>query len=121
MWSLDDDTFGLNDTSALIPEGCSLTQAHLVHRHGARYPAEGSAPAQLSTALQGALTTANVTGPLEFLSTWTYKFGAELLTPFGREELYVYSIIPTCTTTDEGVSSAGTCWVLASGWSTESY
>lgn len=87
MWSLDADTFGLKESSAVIPEGCSLTQAHLLHRHGARYPTTGAAPAQFAAALQNATSTVNVTGPLEFLSTYTYKLGAELLTPFGREEL----------------------------------
>lgn len=29
-----------------------------------------------------------VTGPLEFLSTWTYKPGAAILTPFGRQALF---------------------------------
>lgn len=89
MFSLDAGTFGLNESSPLIPEGCSLTQAHLLHRHGARYPTTGAAPAQLAAALHDANTTVNVTGPLEFLSTWTYKLGAEILTPFGREQLYV--------------------------------
>lgn len=28
------------------------------------------------------------TGPLSFLNTWTYKLGGELLTPFGRQQLY---------------------------------
>ncbi|EIM82959.1 phosphoglycerate mutase-like protein [Stereum hirsutum FP-91666 SS1] len=88
MFSLDAGTFGLNESSPLIPEGCSLTQAHLLHRHGARYPTTGAAPAQLAAALHNANTTVNVTGPLEFLSTWTYKLGAEILTPFGREQLY---------------------------------
>jgi len=28
------------------------------------------------------------TGNLSFLNDWSYKLGAELLTPFGREELF---------------------------------
>ncbi|KAF5349760.1 hypothetical protein D9758_010177 [Tetrapyrgos nigripes] len=27
-------------------------------------------------------------GPLEFLNTWTYKLGSEILTPFGRSQLF---------------------------------
>ncbi|KAG0702010.1 histidine phosphatase superfamily [Suillus ampliporus] len=30
----------------------------------------------------------SVTGDLEFLATWTYKLGGEILTPFGREALF---------------------------------
>ncbi|KAA1471753.1 phosphoglycerate mutase-like protein [Dentipellis sp. KUC8613] len=90
MFSNDADAFGLPDASPLIPEGCGITQVHLVHRHGARYPTSGSAPSQLAAKLHNATAGAgfSASGPLEFLNTWTYKLGAEILTPFGREQLY---------------------------------
>jgi hypothetical protein len=48
-------TFGLPGASPQIPEGCELKQAHLLHRHGARYPGSGGGGQQLllpkSTAL----------------------------------------------------------------------
>ncbi|KAK7060051.1 acid phosphatase [Favolaschia claudopus] len=81
---------GLSKSSAKIPAGCTLQQVHLLHRHGARYPTSGSAPASFAAALHAAAETGNLTasGPLAFLNTWTYKLGAEILTPFGRAQLF---------------------------------
>ena len=84
------DSFGLPDASELIPAGCDLQQVHLVHRHGARYPTTGAPPSALAAKLHNATvngTGFTATGDLEFLNTWTYKLGAELLTPFGRQQL----------------------------------
>ena len=84
------DSFGLPHASQLIPEGCELTQVHLVHRHGARYPTSGSPPAAFAAKLHNATvlgTGFTATGDLAFLNTWTYKLGAELLTPFGRKQM----------------------------------
>ncbi|KAH9937171.1 histidine phosphatase superfamily [Fomitopsis serialis] len=73
-----------------IPPGCELEQVHLLHRHGARYPTSGSAPSSFAANVQAAVSGSGFTasGPLEFLNTWTYKLGAEVLTPFGREQLF---------------------------------
>ncbi|KAH9898095.1 phosphoglycerate mutase-like protein [Cubamyces lactineus] len=79
------------DADATVPSGCELTQVHLLHRHGARYPTSGSGPSEFSAKLHAAATSKNgfsASGPLEFLNTWTYKLGAELLTPFGRQQLF---------------------------------
>jgi hypothetical protein len=84
------DSFGLPQASQLIPHGCKITQVHLVHRHGARYPTSGSPPAAFAAKLHNATvagTGFTATGDLEFLNTWTYKLGAELLTPFGRQQM----------------------------------
>lgn len=61
---------------------------HLLYRHGARYPTTGAAPSTFAQKLVNATKAAgfNVTGELAFLSQWTYKLGAELLTPFGRSQ-----------------------------------
>ncbi|KAG0700013.1 histidine phosphatase superfamily [Suillus ampliporus] len=87
MYSVE--SFGLPDTSPVIPEGCGLNAVHLVMRHGARYPTSGSGPAQFAAAIHSAAsnTGVSVTGDLKFLATWTYKLGGEILTPFGREAL----------------------------------
>ena len=87
-WSVG-DFFGLKDASPLVPSGCDLTQVHLLHRHGARYPQVGSSHAALAAKLHAAANSTgfSASGPLEFLNTWTYKLGGELLTPFGREQL----------------------------------
>ncbi|KAL5514623.1 hypothetical protein ACEPAG_1939 [Sanghuangporus baumii] len=85
------DTFGLDNASMLIPQGCELTQVHLLHRHGARYPTSGSLPAAFATKIHNTIvngTGFTATGNLTFLNTWTYKLGAEILTPFGRQQLF---------------------------------
>ncbi|KAI5121929.1 hypothetical protein M0805_000258 [Coniferiporia weirii] len=91
------DSFGLPEANMLIPEGCEITQVRLVHRHGARYPTDGEAPSQFAAKVHNA-TIAKFTAKdeLAFLNTWTYKvhrlsspqLGAELLTPFGRKQLF---------------------------------
>ncbi|THH09202.1 hypothetical protein EW146_g8750 [Bondarzewia mesenterica] len=90
MFSVDSAEFGLPGASEVVPEGCALTQVHLLHRHGARYPTSGSSPSQFAAKLHCAAVGAGfkATGPLEFLARWTFKLGAEILTPFGREQLY---------------------------------
>jgi hypothetical protein len=81
--------YGLPDASPLIPDGCELRQVHLLHRHGARYPTSGSAPASFAATVHAAAANGSFSakGPLSFLNTWTYKLGAEILTPFGREQM----------------------------------
>ncbi|KJE04504.1 acid phosphatase [Cryptococcus gattii NT-10] len=86
-YSVPSSFYGLNDTSPLIPDGCSVTQVHLLYRHGARYPTSGAGPSTFAAKLAIATVQGggfNATGDLSFLNTWTYKLGAELLTPFGR-------------------------------------
>lgn len=92
FYSVPADTFGLPDASSVVPEGCELTQMHLLHRHGARYPTSSDPPASFANLLQSKANSTGYTasGPLQFLNTWQYKFGQEILTPFGRQQLYVY-------------------------------
>ncbi|KAG2078611.1 phosphoglycerate mutase-like protein [Suillus decipiens] len=88
MYSVE--SFGLPDASPIIPEGCGLNTVHLLIRHGARYPTSSSGPPQFATDLNTAASNESfsATGELEFLATWTYKLGAEILTPFGRDSLF---------------------------------
>ncbi|KAI0715319.1 phosphoglycerate mutase-like protein [Earliella scabrosa] len=88
-WSVGGD-WGLPDASAIVPTGCELTQVHILHRHGARYPTSGSTSSEFAAKIHAAATSTGfkASGPLAFLNTWTYKLGAELLTPFGREQLF---------------------------------
>jgi len=82
---------GLPKASPQIPSGCELNQAHLLHRHGARYPSTSGDTNNFAAKLHAIVTNGTgftATGSLSFLNTWTYKLGAELLTPFGREQLY---------------------------------
>ncbi|KAJ3558533.1 hypothetical protein NM688_g871 [Phlebia brevispora] len=89
-FSVDSAANGLPGASPQVPNGCEITQVHMVQRHGARYPASGDPPSTFATALNEAASSTgfSVSGPLEFLNDWTYKLGAELLTPFGRQQLF---------------------------------
>ncbi|KNZ56597.1 hypothetical protein VP01_236g9 [Puccinia sorghi] len=60
---------------------------HLLHRHGARYPTSSKEPAGFATRLQAA-GNYKASGHLEFLNTWKYGLGKEVLTPFGRSQLF---------------------------------
>lgn len=70
-----------------MPAQCSVKQVHILHRHGARYPTADASTANLATALKNA-TRATFTGPLAFLNGFTYKLGAEILVPVGRQQLF---------------------------------
>ncbi|KAJ7894516.1 phosphoglycerate mutase-like protein [Mycena olivaceomarginata] len=59
--------------------------------HGARYPtawASYGGPAGLPGRLNAATSKWRASGELEFLNEWTYKLGEEVLTPFGRQQLF---------------------------------
>ncbi|KAG1908216.1 histidine phosphatase superfamily [Suillus fuscotomentosus] len=88
MYSVE--SFGLPDASPIIPEGCGLNAVHLLMRHGARYPTSDSGSSHFASKIHAAASKEgfNVTGDLKFLATWTYKLGAEILTPFGRDSLF---------------------------------
>jgi hypothetical protein len=88
-YSVPSSQYGLDKASPLIPETCSITQVHMLYRHGARYPTSGAPPSAFATKLHNATSQAggpgwSSSGELDFLNHWTYKLGAELLTPFGR-------------------------------------
>ena len=88
-FSVDSAANGLPGASPQVPAGCEISQVHLIQRHGARYPADGDPPSEWAAKLHSAANSTgfSVTGPLEFLNDWTYKLGAEILTPFGRQQL----------------------------------
>jgi hypothetical protein len=92
-YSLSSADYGLPDASPLAPEGCSITQVHLLYRHGARYPTTDAAPAQFAQKVANATKQGfEVHGDLSFLADWTYKLGAELLTPFGRSQEFLLGL-----------------------------
>jgi hypothetical protein len=92
-YSLRSADYGLPDASPLAPKGCEVTQMHLLYRHGARYPTSGAAPSTFAQKVVNATKTGlSVTGELSFLADWTYKLGAELLTPFGRSQNFMLGV-----------------------------
>jgi hypothetical protein len=62
----------------------------MLYRHGARYPTSGAAPSafagRLHAQVDNGTTPVLFWGELEFMNSWTYKLGAEELTPFGRSQ-----------------------------------
>lgn len=92
-YSVHSSDYGLPDASPLAPEGCDVTQVHLLYRHGARYPTSGAAPGTFAQKIVNATKTGlTVSGELAFLGDWTYKLGAELLTPFGRSQNFMLGV-----------------------------
>jgi len=53
-YSVDSADYGLPNASPLIPSGCTITQMHLLYRHGARYPTTGAGPSTFSAKVQNA-------------------------------------------------------------------
>ncbi|KAI6002024.1 phosphoglycerate mutase-like protein [Pisolithus albus] len=87
-YSVPKGSFGI-DEGPEPPQGCSVVGVHLLHRHGARYPTgSSSGPATLSSQLHESAAEWEATGSLAFLNDWTYKLGEEVLTPFGRQQLF---------------------------------
>ncbi|KAL7420096.1 hypothetical protein Q5752_005061 [Cryptotrichosporon argae] len=86
-YSVESDVYGLSgNATPQVPDTCTVTQLHLLYRHGARYPTTGAAPSAFAARLAAEVAAGGFAswGELEFLNSWTYKLGAELLTPFGR-------------------------------------
>ncbi|KAJ6515325.1 phosphoglycerate mutase-like protein [Mycena sanguinolenta] len=89
-YSVDRTAFGI-DSGPETPKTCRVTGLHLLHRHGARYPtayASYGGPANFSSRLHAAADKWTANGDLEFMNEWTYKLGEEVLTPFGRQQLF---------------------------------
>lgn len=92
-YSVQSADYGLPNASPLIPDGCEITQMHLLYRHGARYPTSDAAPAKFAAELtKAAKTGLSFSGELAFLNNWKYRLGAELLTPSGRSENFMLGI-----------------------------
>nr|CDI55219.1 related to 3-phytase A precursor [Melanopsichium pennsylvanicum 4] len=92
-WGVDDAKYSgtpLDSSGA----ACTLLQAHMLHRHGSRYPTAGGPPDVLRDFLKSH-PNLRYSGPLSFLNTYKFSVGQELLTPVGRGQLY-----------DSGVKSA---------------
>ncbi|KAF9257552.1 phosphoglycerate mutase-like protein [Marasmius fiardii PR-910] len=89
-YSVEEGAFGI-DSGPRAPDKCRVTGLHLLHRHGARYPHSSKdygGPAIFAGRLNKANKKLKASGDLTFLNEWTYKLGEDLLTPFGRQQLY---------------------------------
>ncbi|OJD29096.1 3-phytase a precursor [Diplodia corticola] len=80
------DGFGIDEYP--LPSGTNITQLHMLHRHGERYPTSTDGSITLAEKLVNASGTFNATGDLAFLNGWTNKLGAEILVPVGKQHLF---------------------------------
>lgn len=80
------DGFGVNEYP--LPKGSNISQLHMLGRHGSRYPTGNSGVAKFSAGLAASVKngSASFSGALEFLNTWSYGLGSEILVPVGRQE-----------------------------------
>ncbi|MBW0510514.1 hypothetical protein O181_050229 [Austropuccinia psidii MF-1] len=85
--TLPSNAFGLDGSSPKVPQGCQLEQVHLLHRHGARYPTRSHSPIRFSERLKKNKGYKGFRS-LSFLNDWEYGLGIEILTPFGRNQLF---------------------------------
>ena len=78
--------FGVNEYP--LPTGSNITWLNMLSRHGSRYPTTGSGAYQFGVKHQNQTGKTNFTGELSFLNNWSYKLGAEILVPVGKQELF---------------------------------
>ncbi|KAJ7265461.1 histidine phosphatase superfamily [Mycena haematopus] len=83
-YSVDRTAFGV-DSGPGTPETCRVTGLHFLHRHGR---ASYGGPANFTSRLHAAADKWTASGDLAFMNEWTYKLGEEVLTPFGRQQLF---------------------------------
>ncbi|KAG2034416.1 histidine phosphatase superfamily [Suillus americanus] len=87
-----ENKFGINSGSE-APDTCNITGVHLLHRHGARYPADyssGTGSGMFASKLNRNAENVTATGPFHFWTT-----GEEMQarsTPFGRSQLYDHGV-----------------------------
>lgn len=82
------DGFGVDDAKYhALPASCKIEQVHMLHRHGSRYPTSYSPAIEIQKML-AAKPRPTFSGPLDFLNTYEYRLGKELLVPLGRQQLY---------------------------------
>ncbi|KAJ5589862.1 hypothetical protein N7450_003834 [Penicillium hetheringtonii] len=79
--------FGVDEYA--LPPGSNITQMHMVHRHGSRYPTQDASVATVPDRINELLSNGTrFTGDLSFLNDWTYQLGEEELTALGRQQLF---------------------------------
>ncbi|EJD54727.1 phosphoglycerate mutase-like protein [Auricularia subglabra TFB-10046 SS5] len=89
-YSIEKGGFGVDSTPE-APSGCRVTALHFLHRHGARYPtnwASYGGPVKLASRLHKQAAKWDASGDLAFLNDWNYRLGGEILTPFGRQQMF---------------------------------
>ena len=90
-----DDYFGVSDVG--LPNGCQVEQAHLLQRHGSRFPGGtfDDGPNMVNFAQKVANSTkrssnssSQFSGPLTFLNSYQIDIGSAYLTGIGASQLF---------------------------------
>ncbi|KAL9129538.1 MAG: hypothetical protein Q9217_002025 [Psora testacea] len=102
-----------SEVSSRPPDGCRVTFAQLLSRHGARYPTKDKSRRYNDTIAKIQSRTRNFSGPFAFLQQYTYDLGADDLTTFGEQELVNSGI--DFFTRYESLSATSTPFIRASG------
>lgn len=70
-----------------MPDGCRVTFAQVLSRHGARDPTASKTASYNQTVLKIKARVKAFTGKYAFLANYTYNLGADQLTTFGQQEM----------------------------------
>lgn len=70
-----------------VPQGCSITFAQILSRHGARDPTASKTMSYNNTIQKIHSNVKNFTGIYAFLANYEYTLGADQLTVFGQQEM----------------------------------
>ncbi|KAL1957422.1 hypothetical protein VTO42DRAFT_5990 [Malbranchea cinnamomea] len=81
--------FGANEYA--LPPGSNITQVHVLHRHGSRYPTETTRTSEWVSRIVA--HRGEFSGELEFLNNWSYELGLEMLALNGHQELFDSGIL----------------------------
>ena len=94
--------FGISDVG--LPDGCQIEQAHLLQRHGARFPGStfddgpndmnfaGKVMNWTSTNLSSSDSSTQFSGPLSFLNSYHYQLGSAYLTGIGASQSFMAGV-----------------------------
>ncbi|PWY86034.1 acid phosphatase [Aspergillus heteromorphus CBS 117.55] len=91
LWGQYAPYFSVANESAIspaVPDGCRVTFAQVLSRHGARYPSasKGKKYSELIAKIQANATT-SFEGAYAFLNTYNYTLGTDDLVPFGEQQM----------------------------------
>ncbi|ORX38214.1 histidine phosphatase superfamily [Kockovaella imperatae] len=82
------DSHGLPEAQRVTPETCQVESLHWLQRHGARYPTTMPGGPEGFARRMREVSGWEAHGDLSFLNDYTYQLGREILTPFGRQQLF---------------------------------
>ncbi|KAF3766776.1 hypothetical protein M406DRAFT_79318 [Cryphonectria parasitica EP155] len=89
-WGQYSPYFAVPQTNALpndLPEGCTITFAQVLSRHGARDPTASKTALYNATIQRIQSSVTSYGAGYEFLESYEYTLGADQLTTFGQQEL----------------------------------